>query len=66
MAFLPLVVVFSLLGAVSAFLITYEECRRHCPDRKFALRIALKTAGIAFVFLSSITTIVLLLLARIY
>jgi hypothetical protein len=42
---------FSSLAALSAFLITYMEYRRHFPDRKRALRAAAQTAVISFLFL---------------
>ncbi len=41
---------FSLLAAVMAYLITYEEYRRHFPDRRRAILESVKTAAVTLTF----------------
>lgn len=43
--------IFSSLGAMMAFIITYEEYLRHFPDKKRPLKLAGRTAAVAFLFL---------------
>jgi hypothetical protein len=42
--------ILSLLAAIMAFLITYEEYKRHYPDKRRVLKKALETAIFTFVF----------------
>ena len=42
--------VFGALAAACAFLISYDEYRRHFPDRTKPLRMALQMAVVTFVF----------------
>jgi hypothetical protein len=47
---LVLWVPFSVLAAVMAYLITYEEYRRHFPDRRRAVVKSAKTAAVTLIF----------------
>lgn len=42
--------VFSVLGALAAFIITYGEYLKHFPDKKRASKMALRTAMASFFF----------------
>jgi len=41
---------FSLIAALMAYLITYEEYRRHFPERRRAVLESLKTAAVTLLF----------------
>ena len=41
---------FSLLAALMAYLITYDEYRRHFPDRRRAILEAARTAAVTLLF----------------
>lgn len=41
---------FSLLAALMAYLITYDEYRRHFPDRRRAVLEAARTAAVTLLF----------------
>jgi len=47
--------VFSLLAALSAFIITYGEYLKHYPDKKRPLKIALNMALATFAFFMILT-----------
>jgi len=60
--FLPLAGLFAFLGSIMAFLITYNEYRRHYTETRRAVRAAMRTGAITFLFfcvLSLIAGIVL-------
>jgi len=42
--------IFSVLAALGTFLITYEEYRKHFPDKKRPLKMAAQTALTTFAF----------------
>lgn len=43
-------VLFSLLAALCAFVITYEEYRKHLPEKRRARLIAFRIGLVAFIF----------------
>ncbi len=49
-AILPIILIFSFMGAISAFLISYQEYRKHFYDTRQPFRMALQTAFFAFFF----------------
>ncbi|TRZ89615.1 hypothetical protein D4R89_05880 [bacterium] len=52
---LALILIFSALGALCAFVITYGEYLKHYPDKKRPLKMAAQTALAAFAFFAVIT-----------
>ena len=42
--------IFSILAAIIAFLITYQEYAHHYPDKRDVLKAALRTGGFTFTF----------------
>ena len=57
--------ILSPVAAVMAYLITYEEWRRHFPDPRRARREALITAGVTLVFFLAIGLVVAYVLERV-
>jgi hypothetical protein len=55
---------FDAIGAAMAFLISYDELQRHCPDRRAALSEALRRAPTTLVFLLLLSATVTFILAR--
>jgi hypothetical protein len=47
-----------------AFLISWEEYSHHFHDRKKALRLALRTAAVAFFFFAALAVLAALVLGR--
>lgn len=62
--FLIIGLVFSPIGAVIAFLITYEEYTHHYADNKKPLRFAIQAAIVTFIVLFGITAIAGVFFAR--
>lgn len=52
--FLVLALIFSPIAAAMAFLNTYQEYRRHFPERRKALKVATETAIVTFVLFVSL------------
>jgi hypothetical protein len=61
---LVLSLIFSPLAAVMAFLITYDEYRKHSPDRRPALRAAWRTAALTFAVFLSLSIAAVLVIER--
>lgn len=57
--------VFALLASVMAFLISWKEYSRHFRDRKRALRLALGSAVVAFLFFVVLSVVAALAINRI-
>jgi len=57
-----LALVFSTLAALCAFIITYEEYRRHFPEKKTPLKMAAKTSLVAFSFFMILTMVAMAIL----
>ena len=55
--FLPLAALFAFLGSIMAFLITYAEYRRHYTETRRAVRVALRTGAITFLFFCALSLI---------
>jgi uncharacterized membrane protein SpoIIM required for sporulation len=56
---------FALLASAMAFLITWQEYSRHFHDRKKALRLALRSAVVAFLFFVVLSVVAGLAISRI-
>jgi len=54
-----IVLIFSVLGATSAFIITYGEYLRHFPDKKRPLKLAARTALAAFLFFVVVSSLMM-------
>lgn len=55
-------VIFSILAAIMAYLITYQEYRHHFPDKRDIKKAALRTGGftfLLFLFLGMLLAILL-------
>jgi uncharacterized membrane protein YccC len=63
--FVPLGAVFALLASAMAFLISWQEYSRHFHERKRALRLALRTAILTFLFFMALAILAALAIARI-
>ena len=61
---LVLTVAFSILGAVAAFLITYQEWSHHYPEGREAFRMGMEAAIVAFLALGVLATAVNILIIR--
>ena len=61
---LVLWVPFSVLAAVMAYLITYEEYRRHFPDRRRAISESVQTAAVTLLFFLIVGAVLSPFLAR--
>jgi len=59
---LALILIFSALAALCAFVITYEEYSKHYPDKKRPLKMAARTALATFAFFAVITFLLTFLL----
>jgi uncharacterized membrane protein SpoIIM required for sporulation len=57
--------VFALLASAMAFLISWQEYSRHFHDRKKALRLALRSAAVAFLFFAVLAVVAALAINRI-
>jgi hypothetical protein len=55
---------FSLIAALMAYLITYEEYRRHFPERRRAVLESLKTAAVTLLFFLVAGAVIFPFLAR--
>ena len=55
---------FALLGAISAFLISYTEYSRHFMARRKAVIISLETAFVIFIVFIAITVITVFIMFR--
>lgn len=63
-AILFLWVLFSLIAAAMAYLITYEEYRRHFPDRRRAISESVQTAAVTLLFFLIVGAVLSPFLAR--
>ena len=59
---LALILIFSALAALCAFVITYEAYSKHYPDKKRPLKMAAQTALAAFAFFTVLTFLLTFLL----
>jgi hypothetical protein len=57
-----LLLIFAAIGAAMAFLISFDELSRHYPDRGTPLREAARRALVAFLFLATLSAIVVVIL----
>lgn len=55
---------FSPIAAVLAYLITFDEYRKHFPDRRRAVRESLRSAGVTLLFFLVLGAVLSPLLAR--
>lgn len=55
---------FALLGAISAFLISYAEYSRHFVDKRKAIKISLETAFVIFIVFIAITVVTVFIMLR--
>ena len=58
--------ILSLLAAIMAFLITYEEYKHHYPDKRQICKAALKTAAFTFVFFLVIGVLLAVILPNLF
>lgn len=56
---------FGFLGAVMAYLITYNEYLHHYPDKREPRRIALRTGIFTFIFFVALSTLLAYIFAKI-
>jgi len=63
-AIAAIVGIFSLIGSLMAFAITFHEYARHKLERGKAFQAAMKTAAVAFVILGTLTMIAVASLFR--
>ena len=63
-ALLFLWVLFSLIAAAMAYLITFEEYRRHLPDRRRAISESVRTAAVTLLFFLMVGAVLSPFLAR--
>jgi len=61
---LALVLISSLIPALSAFIITYGEYSHHYPAKKEPLKIALESALFAFIFFVVLTLGIIFLVSK--
>jgi hypothetical protein len=59
-----LLLIFDVIGAAMAFLISYDELARHNPDRRAPLREAARRATTALIFLVVFSAIVTFIVER--
>jgi len=57
---------FTLIGSVMAYLITYNEYIHHYPTKKEPKKMALEAAVFAFIFLNAISIFVIYVLTNYY
>jgi len=63
--FLIIGLIFSPIAAIMAFIITYEEYRRHYTEKQKPFRIAINSAIVTFIVFMGMTILGGILLARI-
>jgi hypothetical protein len=63
-ALLFLWVLFSLIAAAMAYLITYDEYRHHFPERRRAVSEAIRTAAVTLLFFLTVGVVLSPLLLR--
>jgi hypothetical protein len=59
-----LLLIFDVIGATMAFLISYDELARHYSDRRAPLREAARRATTALIFLVVLSAVVTFIVAR--
>jgi hypothetical protein len=59
-----LLLIFDVIGAAMAFLISYDELSRHYGKRDPPLREAARRAFVAFLFLAALSAIVVVIVKR--
>jgi len=62
--FIILVLIFSTLAALAAFLITYKEWSHHYADNREPLKMATEAAIVAFLGLGILTALATILIVR--